>query len=95
MSAPGSGRQWAPPRRCPHSARLEYGKTFFDERQRHQFSCPDSQGRPIVVGTPAVTTTDVGGCICDADTDIVGQWVWRKRDGQRTPLRCGWGRRIP
>ena len=68
----------------------KYGKTFFDESGSGKVLMSfDNQGNGFAnhpSGHPAVTTTDVGGCICDADTDIVDQWVWRKRDGPRTPF---------
>jgi len=68
----------------------KYGKTFFDESGSGKVLMSfDSQGNGFANhpnGHPAVTTTDVGGCICDADTDIVEEWVWRKRDGPRTPF---------
>ena len=68
----------------------KYGKTFFDESGSGKVLMSfDNQGNGFAnhpSGHPAVTTTEVGGCICDADTDIVDQWVWRKRDGPRTPF---------
>ena len=93
MSAPGSAAPSVGTSTPLPSTVLvsKYGKTFFDESGSggKVLMSFDSQGNGFAnfpSGHPAVTTTDVGGCICDADTDIVDQWVWRKRDGPRTPF---------
>ena len=92
MSAPGSAAASVGATTPLPSTVLisKYGKTFFDESGSGKVLMSfDSQGNGFANhpnGHPAVTTTDVGGCICDADTDIVEEWVWRKRDGPRTPF---------
>ena len=69
----------------------KYSKTFFDDSGTGRVTmCFDSQGNGFAnhpSGHPALTTNEVGGCVCDADTDIVDQWVWRKRDGPKKPFQ--------
>jgi len=73
----------------------QYGKIFFDENKRvcASFDQKGNGHANFASGNPALTLTDLGGCICDDDRDIVEEWLWRKPPhGPRKPFTlrlCG------